>query len=113
MTWTPRRAPKRFIEGAPKELIAVYDNGGKTLDRYTAVYSDSFLYRGQWWTFYRGMSEDPFSPGGYGIMGEISRYDLSAYRNRVYRQYVSYDSLPEQVKKSIELDCQAIRENEE
>ncbi|MBX3018002.1 MAG: hypothetical protein KF767_08940 [Bdellovibrionaceae bacterium] len=45
--------------------VRIYDNGGKTFDRYTAVYMDQPEY--QPGTFAaRGMSTNPFSPQGFG-----------------------------------------------
>ena len=45
--------------------VRIYDNGGETLDRYTAVYLDEPEY--QPGTFAsRGMSEQPFHPQGFG-----------------------------------------------
>jgi hypothetical protein len=50
------------------KIKAIYDNGGKTLDRYEVVY-DAYcgdgLYEGV------GMSEHPFHPQGFGQHGEV------------------------------------------
>jgi len=49
--------------------IKIYDNGGETFDRYTVIYIGSH-YNG----FYSclGMSENPFSPQGYGQHGSCT-----------------------------------------
>lgn len=44
--------------------VRIYDNGGKTLDRFTAVYMDQKEYNGNFSA--RGMCESPFSPQGFG-----------------------------------------------
>lgn len=44
--------------------VRIYDNGGKTFDRYTAVYLDQPENRGLYAA--RGMSEYPFHPMGFG-----------------------------------------------
>lgn len=106
--YRPRRAPRRFLEGAPRELIAVYDNGGKTFDRYTAVFDDVSVYDGFTWIAYRGMSEDPCSPQGFGISGSMEVHQMQDYRRRAYREYVAFESLPEPVKRSIVSDCMAL-----
>jgi hypothetical protein len=59
------------------DLDGLYDNGGKTFDRYTALYT-SRLYDPEtgeyddqnesYW--YRGMSDNPFHPQGFGQAGE-------------------------------------------
>lgn len=54
---------KTYLRGS----VRIYDNGGKTFDRYTAVYLDMperqpGIYAA------RGMSENPFHPQGFGQM---------------------------------------------
>ena len=49
-------------------LVSVYDNGGKTCDRYTVVYKTleySHTLR-RWWYSGIGMSDNPGHPQGYG-----------------------------------------------
>lgn len=55
-----RRARKDYPEG----VLAVYDNGGKTIDRYTVVYTPYNLDGGPVFP-YVGMSSLPFHPQGY------------------------------------------------
>lgn len=45
--------------------VRIYDNGGKTLDRYTAVYMNHPEYMAGSYAA-RGMSERPFHPQGFG-----------------------------------------------
>lgn len=45
--------------------VKIYDNGGKTLDRYTAVYMDQPERQPNTFAA-RGMCESPFSPQGFG-----------------------------------------------
>lgn len=45
-------------------MVRIYDNGGKTLDRYTAVYIEEPVGGGLYSA--RGMSENPFHPQGFG-----------------------------------------------
>lgn len=45
--------------------VTLYDNGGETLDRYTAIFVTA---DGESW--YIGMSEHPFHPQGFGQHGE-------------------------------------------
>ena len=63
----------------PAGVVAVYDNGGKTFDRYTVVYTPSPLpdYRnalghpaGTLLFGYVGMSDWPFHPLGFCQHGE-------------------------------------------
>lgn len=47
--------------------VRIYDNGGKTADRYTVIYMDCPEGRGLYGS--RGMSADPFHPQGFGMWG--------------------------------------------
>ena len=42
-TYTPRRAAKRWLEGAPNYILDVFDNGGATADRYTVLFGGPLL----------------------------------------------------------------------
>lgn len=109
MTYRPRRAPARFLEGAPVELIAVYDDGPATFDRYTAIYDDIAADARDTWIGYRGMSEHPTAPTGFGIYEQFREYDLRRFRCRSYRKYIAFAALPPDVRKTIERDCRDIR----
>ena len=43
MTYQPRRATKRGLEGAPEYILDVFDNKGRTADRYTILFGGSLL----------------------------------------------------------------------
>lgn len=108
MTYRPRTQSKKFLDGdCPDGVLAIYDNGGETWDRYTVFYKPQagadYAYG---WIGYRGMSEDPYSPGGFGIYSEMRAHEVAAYRNRSYRHSAKWSDLPEQVKKSVRQDCE-------
>lgn len=72
--------------------IRVYDNGGKTLDRFTVVYMfDKQRDPGMFGA--RGMSEQPFHPMGFGQF-------TTAMPGRHLGKRVDLTDLPE--------DCQAL-----
>jgi hypothetical protein len=75
-------------------IIQVWDNGGKTFDRYTIRIGTSIY----------GSSEDPFWPQGFcQYCGEIS--ELPGYRQgKLLKEYLT---LPHAVKLYI-LDCLAV-----
>lgn len=55
------------------DRIRAYDDGGKTLDRYTVVYLETAFIQpttGRKVYEFVGMSEDPFHPQGFGQHGE-------------------------------------------
>jgi hypothetical protein len=45
--------------------VAVYDNGGKTIDRYTAVFINELENR-PWLFAALAMNSEPFHPQGFG-----------------------------------------------
>lgn len=81
----------RDANGAPKH-IRVYDNGGKTADRFTCVFTGNYRGRNGLCRFLN-MSKYPFSPLGVGMHGEcqdiIDRPTSSHLGKRV-----KWDALP-------------------
>jgi hypothetical protein len=61
---------ERLMPGGIPRWIRCYDNDGKTVDRYTVVYTGNYTKNtgGQVW--YVGMSGAPFHPQGFGQHGE-------------------------------------------
>lgn len=50
--------------------IRLYDNGGKTIDRYTAVYMNCPEGRGLYEA--RGMDANPYHPQGFGMYCSVT-----------------------------------------
>jgi hypothetical protein len=96
----PKRAPAKYLTDAPSALVAVYDNGGKTLDRYTALYGGPFWTPGDRFIQIRGMSEHPNHPQGFGQWGEM---DPAA--RRACGKLVAFQDLPADVQRCIVADC--------
>ncbi|MBN2286047.1 MAG: hypothetical protein JXI43_06340 [Tissierellales bacterium] len=90
-----------------------YDNGGKTVDRYTVTFEIYNEVTGKWdvysWgtntdapeghpdykkIYCLGMSEKPFNPRGFGQSG-------SCVEGRHLGKRIKYSELPEEVKKCI------------
>lgn len=101
MSYQPRRSRARWLEGAPKALLACYDSGPKTPDRYTALYGKPL------WNERMGnvvparfMSADPFHPQGFGMFGEHPSWDRKSLGKKV-----RFLDLPEKVRKCIQYDC--------
>jgi hypothetical protein len=100
-SYRPRRARARWLEGAPSALLAVYDNGGKSFDRYTALYGAPLWVPSMAHTIpARFMSSDPFHPQGVGMYGEVKAY----YRDS-FGKKVRFLDLPDAVKRCIIRDC--------
>ena len=73
--------------------IKVYDNGGKTFDRYTVILSDGSII---------GMSKNALSPQGFNqYCGDVKDYQLK--NNEAIGQKVSIKSLSDEVREAIRL----------
>ena len=111
--YRPRRCSVRWLdEDCPSEVLAILDNKGKTFDRYTVIYNDLSLYNGEWWLWYRGMSEHPSDPQGFGISADMKAYQVAEYRYRCKHQYAKWSSLPDDVKRVVIADCKAIKDSQ-
>lgn len=107
MSYTPRTQSKKFLDGdCPAGVLAIYDNGGKTFDRYTVFYKPTEpqdYTRG--YIGYRGMSESPSSPQGFGIYDTMTPFQARQYRGGIYRESARWTDLPEEVKRVVRNDC--------
>lgn len=99
--YQPKRSSKRWLEGAPPALLAVYDNGGKSADRYTALYGAP-LWEPSFGHMVpcRFMSQHPSHPQGIGLFGEHPANDRAALGRKV-----TFKSLPAEVQRCIMSDC--------
>lgn len=76
----PRRARAQWLDGdCPSHVLAIFDNGGRTWDRYTILYVPA---EGQDWITYFVASAHPFDPQGFGQHGELRLHEARAYRYR-------------------------------
>ena len=70
--------------------VTVYDDGGKTVDRYTVVIQDGSVF---------GIGNDPFSPQGYNqYVGEISEFPKGLSHTG---KKLKTNQIPEKVKLAI------------
>lgn len=109
--YSPRRQSSRWLNGdCPRGVLAIYDNGGTgkrngSLDRYTVFYAETSRDQyGDVWVIYRGMSEDPCHPQGFGIMDSMPAHQVAAYRYRVRHQAARWTDLPEAVRDVVRRD---------
>jgi hypothetical protein len=83
--------------------IRCYDNGGKTFDRYTVVFT-----RGK--RVYLGMSAHPSHPQGFGQHGEWSKgessIDWPTYGH--LGKKIAFEQLPEECQKCVRETYQAL-----
>lgn len=87
----PRRSAARFLKDAPADVVAIYDNGGKSRDRF------SILTR-SWHNAHArlveclGLSENPSSPLGFSQF-------CGATRGPHLGRKIAWNDLPENVRK--------------
>jgi hypothetical protein len=100
-TYTPRRASRRWLEGAPDFVLDCFDHP-KFGDRYTVMFGKELMpTRGSYADSsiaYLGMSADPTHPQGVGMWGEMEAYDAMQYRYRNKHRRVRWQDLPERVR---------------
>ena len=103
--YTPRRQSARWLDGdCPRGVLALYDNGGKTFDRFTVFYADPVPGPGGPRIGGLGMSTDPFHPQGLGCSFEYEAHEVAAYRYRASHDAVKWSDLPPRVKECIRAD---------
>lgn len=102
MTKTEERHDRLMPQGVPR-WIRCYDNGGKTADRYTVVFSGRYKGRERGFTDYLAMSASPFSPQGIGLRGDArGSIDRPAYSHLGRR--IRFADLPEDCKRLVLAD---------
>jgi len=82
--------------------VRIYDNGGRSADRYTAVYTGRYQHLTGGVYHYTAMSEHPFHPQGVGLHGE----DHRRIDNRGYGDKGGYSHLGKAITfDDLPLDC--------
>ena len=87
----PRRSAKRWLIDAPEDVIAVYDNNGKTLDRYSVLLNQWYTDRSQL-VECLALSDNPTHPMGF------SQFTNAARGPHLGRK-VTWASLPADVRR--------------
>lgn len=112
--YRPRRQSARWLDGdCPKEVLAIYDNGGTakkngSFDRYTIFYVPPKGYEVEWIPCFFA-SESPYSPLGFGIHDDMRPHVVAAYRFRAAHQAARWTDLPLDVQRCVRDDCEALR----
>lgn len=106
-TYTPRRQSRRWLDGdCPAGVLAIYDDP-RSFDRFTVFYRETTTdHRGTVWIGYRGMSEHPAAPQGFGIYGEMAAHEARAYRAANSHRAARWSELPPDVQATVRRDCQ-------
>lgn len=94
--YTPRKSTQRWLAGAPAHILACYDSGPNTCDRYTVLYGAPV------WTPdmgrnvpYLAASAHPFHPQGFGQHGDMPASNRSALGRKI-----AWHDLPADVQRA-------------
>jgi hypothetical protein len=86
---------------SPKEVL-IFDNGGETWDRYTALFTGPYIHETAGVSLYIGMSAHPTDPQGFGQHGEVKgmveKGDAHCFAH--WGELINFSDLPE--------DCRAV-----
>lgn len=94
--YRPRRAPEKWLVGAPAHVLACYDFGPSTVDRYTVLMSPALYYPQRGWSIPAiASSTHPFSPQGFGQHIELPPYA----GRRALGKRIAWADLPADVQK--------------
>lgn len=88
---------ENLLPGNVPKWIRCFDNGGKTADKYTVVFTHAHSFGMRGYTVGIGMSANPFHPQGVGMHFE---YPNHVYNGRSGGKRITYQDLPE--------DCQRL-----
>lgn len=95
MSKATERQARLMPNGIPRK-VRCYDNGGKTQDPYTIVFTGNFVGRDRQ-CYYYGCSGDPCHPLGTGMLDIHNRIiDRPTYSH--LGKKVKFEALPEKVK---------------
>ena len=75
------RISRLMPNGIPR-WIRVYDNGGRTIDRYSCIFTGRYTHKTGGMHWVADMSEDPYWPQGVGLHSEYRGAPDTYWRNR-------------------------------
>lgn len=107
--YTPRRASARWLEGAPDNVLDVFDSKGPG-ERYTVLFTGDLLTQyprtgprayANTYVQFLGMDDSPTHPQGISMWGELHAYQAAAFRYRCGKQRVRWLDLPEHIRNHV------------
>ena len=105
MIFKTKKQQDRYNQICPNNIpkwIRCYDNGGKTADRYTVVFTKKPIFvlaNGSKGFGYLGMSSYPFHPQGIGTRGESPNQPIDRPSYGHLGKKILFENLPEDCKK--------------
>lgn len=108
--YRPRRASKRWLEGAPPEVLDVFDAGDAYADRYTILLGGHYVYQrdpeqppspANTVIPYLASGPNPSSHRGVYLRDEFTAVRAAQYRRSAQRQRICWADLPEAVRTAV------------
>ena len=101
MRYQPKRSRSQWTKDSPSYVLACYDNGGKTADRYTVLLGapiwDESMGRN---VPYLAMSAHPNHPQGFSQYGEMPSHNRGACG-----KHIAWLELPEEIRAHVIARC--------
>jgi len=99
--YRPKKSYAKWREGAPEFVLDVFDNKGRTADRYTVLLGGSHWDASMGRTVaYLGMNDNPTSPNGFSQWGDC------AASWRPSQDRIRWLDLPEHIRKHVTARCE-------
>lgn len=93
----------KFMKNGNPRFLHVYDNGGKTVDRFSIVFTGKYRHLTNGQTVFVGASEHPFHPQGFGsheCLNFVPDYPTYGHLGKK----IQFKDLPPDVKKMVKDD---------
>ena len=94
---------ERLLPNGKPRYIRCYDDGGRTVDRYTVVFTGRYRHKtgGQFWDLC--MSPHPFHPQGVGMHG-TSEQQIDRPKYGYLGKRIKFGDLPDGCRKLVKQD---------
>lgn len=92
----PQTSPFMLVDN----LVYIYDNEGKSADRYTAVISFDASYEFNNKCVYYSFDANPSFPTGVGLSGESEKF-INKPNSKHLGKRIFFDELPETAKQAL------------
>lgn len=99
-----KRAQQLMPDGIPKWILC-YDNGGRSIGRYTIVYTRK---SDEGWFTYVACNEVPFDPQGFGQHGQSEFWPIDRPTYGHLGKRIPFTALPPDVQRLVISDYRAI-----
>jgi hypothetical protein len=105
---TREERKNRLQPGGIPRYVRCYDNGGKSFDQYTVVYTGKYPGKKPFECNYVAMSTNPFHPQGFGQHGWSGDGMIDRPKYSHLGKRIPFFSLPENCQELVRMDYEAL-----